>query len=444
MKTRIFLSATILILSLSAAAQQKIHLPLKEAVAMVLEKSDEVGLANARVSTRQYELESVKNNRYPDVKISGQYLRLTNADINLRQANTSEDPNAEPAASPKVNQLALGQANVNMPVFSGFRLKNSINASKNLYKSETANAAFTKEETAMHVISLYADLYKVQKSVELYRESLKSGNQRVTDFKAMEQNGIIARNDLLQAQLQVSKIQLSLDEAEKNVRLINHYITTLLKLPAETMLEVSPEDIDSGLFSQTVKPESEALGSRKDLEALEHAAHAGQDNVKVAKSGYFPSLALVGGYTALDLQNFVTVRNAMNFGVGISYNLSSLFKNGKEVKVAESRVEELQQKQAILTDRIKTEIVKAQEDYDLSKKQDAVYKEAMEQAAENYRIVKDKYDNGLADTNDLLEADVEQLGANINLAYAKANVVLKFYELLDATGQLTQSFDLTK
>jgi hypothetical protein len=29
--------------------------------------------------------------------------------------------------------------------------------------------------------------------------------------------------------------------------------------------------------------------------------------------------------------------------------------------------------------------------------------------SENYRIIKDKYDNGLSDTNDLLEADVEQL-----------------------------------
>jgi hypothetical protein len=36
---------------------------------------------------------------------------------------------------------------------------------------------------------------------------------------------------------------------------------------------------------------------------------------------------------------------------------------------------------------------------------------------ENYR--KEKYDNGLSDTNDLLEADVEQLGSKINKALAK-------------------------
>ena len=72
-----------------------------------------------------------------------------------------------------------------------------------------------------------------------------------------------------------------------------------------------------------------------------------------------------------------------------------------------------------------------------------VYTEAVGQADENFRIVKDKYDNGLSDTNDLLEADVEALGAKINQAYAKANVVLKYYELLEAAGQLTQSFNST-
>jgi outer membrane protein TolC len=61
----------------------------------------------------------------------------------------------------------------------------------------------------------------------------------------------------------------------------------------------------------------------------------------------------------------------------------------------------------MLTDDIKIQVQKAIEDYDLALKQDLVYNQAVEQASENYRIIKDKYDNGLSDTNDLLEADVE-------------------------------------
>jgi outer membrane protein TolC len=124
--------------------------------------------------------------------------------------------------------------------------------------------------------------------------------------------------------------------------------------------------------------------------------------------------------------------------------LSSLFKNGKEVKVAKSKAIELQKQEAELTDAVKIQIKNAQEDYQLALKQDQVYGESVGQSAENYRIVKDKYDNGLSNTNDLLEADVEQLSAKINLANAKANVALKYYELLNATGQLLESFNLSK
>ncbi|MBC7605529.1 MAG: TolC family protein [Burkholderiales bacterium] len=428
-------------------AQQKTSLSLHDAVAMALDKSDEVGLAMTRVDTKNFELQAVKNNRYPDLKVSGQYLRLTNAKIEMKnKANSSGSQNmsSQSSGSLKVNELILGQANMNLPLFSGFKLKSSISASENLYQAEIANANYTKEETAMKVVQYYADLYKAQKSVALFKENLKSGQQRVVDFQALEQNGIIARNDFLKSQLQVSKIQLSVDEAEKNVKLLNYYLITLLKLTPETQIEVSPSNIDPNLFTYTVQTQAQALESRKDLEAVRFLSKATTSNIKVAIAGYYPGISFVSGYTALNLQNVVTVENAVNVGVGLTYNLSSIFKNGKEVKAAKSKAVEVEKQQALLKDNIKFEITQAREEYALSLKQDQVYSEAVAQATENYRIVKDKYDNGLSNTNDLLEADVEQLGAQINQAYAKANVALKYYELLYTSGQLIESFKLTQ
>jgi outer membrane protein TolC len=134
----------------------------------------------------------------------------------------------------------------------------------------------------------------------------------------------------------------------------------------------------------------------------------------------------------------------MNVGLGLSYDLSAILKNSALVKVAESKASETLNAEAILTDYIKVEVQKAIEDYQLALKQDVVYGQAVEQSSENYRIVKDKYENGLSDTNDLLEADVEQLSATINKALAKANIIQKYYELLSVTGQLSQTFNLSK
>ena len=147
----------------------------------------------------------------------------------------------------------------------------------------------------------------------------------------------------------------------------------------------------------------------------------------------------MGGYIALDLQNVMTVTNAMNFGVGLSYDLTSIFKNGKEVKTAKSKDKEAEQSLDIMTDKAKVQMQSANENYTLAQKQILVYQQALEQANENYRIVKDKYDNGLADTNDLLDADVQQLQSKINEAYSKADIIQKYYEVLAAGGKLTSS-----
>jgi hypothetical protein len=65
-----------------------------------------------------------------------------------------------------------------------------------------------------------------------------------------------------------------------------------------------------------------------------------------------------GGYTALNLQNIITVQNAMNIGVGVSYDLSGILKNGTNVKIAESKALEVQNSEMMLTD-IKIQVQKS-------------------------------------------------------------------------------------
>lgn len=419
-------------------AQTTTSLSLHDAVSIALKNSHQMELSNTKVATKKLELQTIKNNQYPDFKISAQYLRLTNATIDLKKSN----PQVTTAvASPNVDQLVLGQANLSFPIFAGFRLQNSIIAAENSLQAETAFAENEQEETAIKVVRLYADLYKAQQSALLFVESLKSSQQRVVDFKALESNGIIAKNDLLKAQLQASKIELSLVEAQKNTLLLNYNLVDLLQLAPETKLLISPNNIDPNLFSNAILDETSAIENRKDLKAVRFLEKASQAGVKIAKGSAYPSLALIGGYTSLNLQNVVTVENAINFGIGFSYNVSSIFKNPKEIATAKSKVKEVQQQAIILTDLIKFQRLKAQQEYDFSVKQDQVFVQIGLQTNENYRIVKDKFDNGLATTNELLEADVEQLNAKMNMAFARANVALKYYELLANSGQVLQSFN---
>jgi outer membrane protein len=433
MKTKLMLGFLFFIsLSSKNYAQEKKTMSLTDAIALVINNSNEAVLANTKVAASKLEMEILKNNQYPSAKISGEYLKLTGANVNSHLGGAG--------GGLDVSQLLLGQANVSMPIFSGFKIKNSITASENSFKAQSYTASHTKEELALDVVELFASLYKSTEMVNLLKENFKSAQQRTKDFSAMVDNGLIARNDLLKAQLQESNVALSLATAQKNVNVFNYQLVTLLKLPEGTSIDI---DIEAVKKDMAKNQSQNTTALRNDLAALNYKQKASEAGIKIAKAGYFPSLALTGGYIAFDLKNTLSVTNAMNYGIGFNYDLASLFKNGKQVKLAKIKFEEVKQATAQLSDKIKEEIQQAEENYALALKQNKVYALASEQATENYRIIKDKYDNNLANTNDLLEADVQQLQSTINLSLSQAEIALKYYQLQFASGKLINSFNLT-
>lgn len=433
---KLLFSALIMLAAGSISAQEK-ELSLEEAVNLALKNGDRAKISEAEVETAKHELQVLKNARYPDVEVSGRYSYLSSANVDLQlQTGQQQEPAEEgqQTGSPEINHLLLGQANLTLPVFSGFKIKNSIAAGRNRYRAAEFNALDDKEQIALETIENYLNLFTARKTVDLMKESLKTAQQRVKDFTAMEQNGLLARNDLLKAQLQQSNVEVSLQQAQKTADILEYQLAVSLNLPEDTKIAIS----ELGMLPQQQQLPKEI--NRADLEALKLQEKAAENGISAAKADYYPSVALIGGYTALDLQNALTVSNAMNVGVGVSYDLGGIFKNKSEVKVAQSRAEQLKSSIEAMNDQIKVQVKNAAQDYELALKKYGVYEKSVEQAVENYRIVKDKYDNGLSDTNDLLEADVQQLQSKLDLAYAKAGIMQQYYNLLRAEGALINQF----
>ncbi|MFK7049227.1 MULTISPECIES: TolC family protein [Flavobacterium] len=430
----------LILVNYSWYAQERTNLNLKEALILLEKNNNEILLAQTKVDTKKLEWQQAKDHQYPDIKIGGQYFYITEPTVDLK-LKLPFHSSVNPA---NINQFMIGQANANLPLFAGGKIRNSIQATENLYLAEKAKSSNTKEDVSLKVIEYYAQLYRALKSVELISDNIKSTEQRVKDFINMEKNGIIARNDLLKSQLQLAKIKLSLQEANKNVNITNYALTTLLNLPEGYKIGIDEHQFDGqSPISKTIE-EKDALENRKDLEILGYLQKANENNIRVAQSNYYPKIGLSAGYIAMSLQNVINVTNAINIGGGISYDLSSLYKTSKEVKTARNKAEELKITQNLLKDGIKIQTQQSIENFNLAQNQNKVYQQAIEQATENYRIVKDKHDNGLATVTELIDADVEQLNAKINYANSRANVLLKYYEMLATSGQLITSFNLTK
>jgi outer membrane protein TolC len=104
------------------------------------------------------------------------------------------------------------------------------------------------------------------------------------------------------------------------------------------------------------------------------------------------------------------------------------------VQQAQARLHELEANQDQLSDQVHIQINQAYENYLLCINKIKVYSVAIDQANENYRITKNKHDNNLVTTTDLLEADVAQLQAELNLAFAKIDAAVAYNKLQQSAG----------
>jgi outer membrane protein TolC len=432
------LFALSLLFPIIGTAQAERNISLGEAVELSLKNSKQIKMNQAKVQEATAMLHEAKDNRLPDMSISASYLRLTQPTVDLKvKLGSSSSSGETKSSSPKVEQASYGLVNVSMPLFAGNRINNGIQSAKYLEQAARLDADKNREDVVQNTIAAYSNLYKARVAVELVKENLKESRQRVSDFNNLERNGLMARNDLLKVQLQEDNVELSLLDAENNWKITNINMNLLLGLPENVILVP-----DTNSFSATadlgtlIDWEDKALLNRKDALAWNYREKAANASIAATKAEYYPSLALTGGYIAADVPNLITLTNALNVGIGVKYSPSTLWKTGAKVNNATAKLEEARISQAMLNDNIRLQINQSYQNYVLSLKKIEVYNKAVEQAQENYRIVKNKYNNSLATTTDLLDADVAQLQAKLNYSFAKSDAMVAYNNLLQTAGLL--------
>ena len=427
--------------SLQMTAQEKKTLSLNEAIDLGLQNSKLLKINQAKIEEATAATKEAVEKRLPDAKASASYLRVNAVNVELKTKNNGggSGGTTPPVEQPKVSQALYGLMNVSLPIYTGGKIRYGIESSKFLEKAAMLDAQSDKDEVIQNTIEAFANLFKAKTAVRLVQENLNEAQQRTKELTGMEKNGLLARNDLLKAQLRESNMEYNLSDAENSWQLANVNMNLMLGLPTTTELVLdtvglrNKEDIrilDDYLNAARI--------NRKDIEAIDLRKKAAESGVKSAKGDLYPSLALTGGYIGLDIPDFLSIPAAMNVGVGVSYNIGSLWKNKAKVQQAEARVKQVTFTEAMMDDNMRLEVNRSYLSLMTNRKKIETSAKAVEQAEENYRIVKNKFDNSLATTTDLLDADIAQLQARLSYTLSRADAFVAYHKLLQTAGLLSQ------
>ena len=433
MNNRIIAIIAALFFSNAMIAQETRTITLKEAIDFTLAYNKTLKTNKVKIEEASAAIKEAYEKKLPEASVSGSYLYLpVQPNINLKGGSDTGS-----GGGPNVNQVIYGMASVSVPIYSGGRLKYGIESAKYLEQAVKLDADNDREQVILNTVNACINLYKAHVAIGLVKENLEQAQQRVKDFTSLEKNGVLARNDLMKAELQSSNVELALLDAQTNYKLACVNMNLMMGLPEQT--ELIPDR--AGLALPTsIKNfddyEQDALKQRKDVTALSYREKAAETGIKSAKSAMYPSLALSAGYVAADIPGFLSVTNAINVGVGVKYDIASLWKTKNKIQQAKLKVQEVKIGEEALADNIKLEVNRAYQSYLLSQKKIEVYEKSVLQATENYRITKNKYDNSLATTQELLDADVALLQSKLSVTNAKADSFLAYNKLLQVTGSI--------
>lgn len=449
MKHKLLLAFTVLTSLVFAnpttlTAQTGRRISLKEAIELSLKNSKELRVSKSKIDEAAAKLREAVERRLPEASVSAAHIRLNRPGFDLKTKSASSNGGgsgssgaAQQGAGGAPSSASYALLNAALPIYAGYQIRYGIESSKYLEEAARLDADNDRGAVVLNTINAFDNLYKARAAVDLVNESLEGARQRVKDFSNLEKNGLLPRNDLLKAQLQQSNTELSLLDAENNWRLANINMNLMLGLADTTVLTVNETDLlGSPAPLKTVEEYVQlSAQNRKDVAALSYRKKAAETGVKAAKGASQPSVALTGGYVALAVPQIVTVTNAVNIGVGVKYGLSSLWRNAG-VEEAKAREKQIEASAEILSDNIRLQVNQAYQNYLSAQKKIDVYQTAIAQAEENYKIVRNKFQNQLATTTELLDADVARLQARLNGAFAKADASVAHRKLLQTAGLL--------
>ena len=426
---------------LFAKTQDVKPLTLQETIDLSIKNSHLLKASLAKNDEAAAQVTQALDNRLPNASVSGAYMYMANPTIALKTKafGGGSDTTGNKQAFPKVNQAMYGIVNLSLPIYAGGKIKYGIESAKYLEQATILDAEKDKEAVILNAINAYINLYKASVTVDVVKENLNQSRQQDSVFTRLEENGLLARNDLLKSELQTSNIELSLLDAQSNLKTANVNMNLMIGYPESTVLQVDSTGFDQNLSVKTIDDyEQLALQNRKDILSLSFRKKAATTAIAIAKADQYPTIALTGGYIAADIPHIITIANAVNIGVGLQYSISSLWKTKAKVAQAKARETEIMENEAQLSDAVRLQVNRDFENFLLSQKKTDVYKKAVVQAEENFRITKNKYNNALVNTTELLDANVSLLQSKINLAVAKADVLLAYSKLLETTGILTK------
>ena len=298
----------------------------------------------------------------------------------------------------------------------------------------------TRSDLRLETTRAFWALVTATEAERVVRESVTRIEAQLRDVRARFDAGFLPPNDVLTVETRVSREKSLLIDAQNQRNSTRAELARLIGAPLDAEFEPDAALEPPAAAATEDATAAAARAGRADRQALALRAEAASARIDSARAGFKPSLAIVGGYDYARPNPRIFPRAdewepSWDLGVNVSWSLWNGGRTAAEVAEARSEATAAQERLAELDTVIGLEVRQRHLDLDSARAQVPPALDAVKSAVEARRVVQERFTAGVATNTDLLDAQQDQLEAELQRTRALANVRLAEARLARALGK---------
>ena len=346
-----------------------------------------------------------------------------------------------------LNSYSL-QANLALPI-SDYILSLAPAKKGTLAARESATLARDAERVKVETDARLA-YYNWLRSVSaliVIEDALQRTEARLTDVQNLFDAGAATRSDVLRVDALVSAQQSAINDARAFRQIAEQSLAILMNEPVrdyavgEDMLAPPPS---LGSLPKLDDLIGEAHSSRLELRSLERAIDGTEQGIRATRAQYYPRLDGFAEATyANPNQRFFPLsqvwRASWSVGLQLSYTINQTLRTKAVVREQKADKRELILQAELMRRGIAMEVTQAYHDRIRAIAAIELSTRGLASAAEAYRVASENYKAGAATTNEIIDAEGDQVRAGLQAVTSRIDLHVATTRLLYATGRLNPS-----
>ncbi|MFH1156923.1 MAG: TolC family protein [Pseudomonadota bacterium] len=419
-------------------------LTFAKALDSILTRNESMQTARAEIGQKEYEARAAMGLDLPKVTLSGRLTRVDDPiylDLNpIRDVILAMHPTIPPAMVPSFQETIQDdtffktQLNMVWPVYTGGKITAAKKAADAGVRESEAKMRRTAGTLTSELAGYYFAVRLMNQVLNIRTEVKNTLDQHLFQARRMQEEGMIARTELLHAQVANAEADRELKASRRDLDLARTALANILASddavnPSSALFLVPGiEPVD--FFMDQVRKNHPALDQ---VQAVRDKA---RENLSATKAELYPEVYLFG-VRELYKEDLTALEPAWAMGVGVNFTLFDGRARSNRIMAARKMEEQAELTQNKLARDLETLVLSRHQELMKDSEQFDALQASLELAEENLRARKRSFEEGLATSLDVVDAQMSLSGIQVERMKAAYSFDVALSQLLEACGRGT-------